>query len=91
MAAQPYNKRFARSGAGGVQVMYASLLKVSAADTVDFGADFAKVIAASVVADTKNAPAITAVAGLAGSVVTIPAGYLNDDIDLVVIGPALAA
>jgi hypothetical protein len=71
--------------------MIAALIKVTAADTVDFAADFGKVIAASIIGDTKGVPAITAIAGgsIAGTVVTLPAGYLNDDLDLVVIGSSL--
>lgn len=91
MPAQPYTSRIARKGAGGLQEMIATVVKTTAADTVDFAADFAKVIAASIVADTKGVPAITAIGVIAGTVVTIPAGYANDDLDMIVIGPALAA
>lgn len=91
MPAQPYTSRFVRRGAGGLQQMFASAVKVTAGDTIDFGPDFAKVIAASIVGDTKNAPAIAAIAGVAGTVVTLAGAYANDDIDMVVIGPALAS
>jgi len=71
--------------------MIAALIKITAGDTVDFAADFGKVIAASIVGDTKGVPAITPIAGgsIAGTVVTLPAGYLNDDLDLMIIGSAL--
>ncbi|HEV8670991.1 MAG TPA: hypothetical protein VGS01_09690 [Candidatus Limnocylindria bacterium] len=91
MAALSYASRIARKGASGIQQMIASVVKANAADTVDFGADFAKVTAASIIGDTKSVPGITAIAGgaIAGTVITLPAGYVNDDIDLVVVGPAL--
>lgn len=93
MAQQSYTIRASRTGVGGLRELLVSVFKTSALDTVDFSADLAKVTAAAVVADTRNAPAIsTANLGLATTVVTLQAGtnYVNDDVDLFVIGPALS-
>jgi hypothetical protein len=90
MASQPYVSQKRRQGVGGNTQLLATLVKVTAADTTDFGSDLTKVTACSIIGDSKNAPAITAIAGgsIAGSVVTWPAGYANDDLDVLVIGPS---
>ena len=93
MPALSYTSRGVRKGVGGMQQATVSLVKANAADTVDVAADFARVVAASIIGDSRNVPAITAIAGgsIAGTVITLPAGYVNDDVDLMVIGPSISS
>ena len=93
MTAQTYTVRASRTGPAGLKELLVSLINVSTGDTVDFAADFDRIVAVSVIGDTRAAPGIVAVAGgqIAGTVFTIPASlnWAKDDADLVVIGPSI--
>lgn len=91
MPALSYAVKSSEQGLGGLRIVRARVIGASAADTVDFAADLAKVTGAAVVADTKNAPGAFPVPAFATTVVTIGAGYNKDDLDLVVVGPSQAA
>ena len=61
-----------------------ALKNVDAADTVDVGAHFSVVKRAGIVSDTGTH--IAAVATIVGSILTIPAGPVDDGIWLLVVG-----
>jgi hypothetical protein len=90
VAALAYTKRFSRQGANGVIEVLASVIKATAADTVDFASDVTKVQGAAIISDTKNAPGAPVIPAFATTIVTVPAGYANDDMDMIVVGPGIA-
>jgi hypothetical protein len=72
-------------GKCGKTALYA-LKNVTAADTVDVGEHFAVVKRAGLVSDTGTT--IAAITGIAGTILTIPAGPAADGVWLIVVGVA---
>jgi hypothetical protein len=93
VAAQSYTVRASRTGPAGLKELIVTIINVSSADTVDFKSDLDRIVAMSVIGDTRSAPGITAIAAgqIAGTVFTAPAvlAWANDDADLVVVGPSI--
>lgn len=72
-------------GVCGRTVLF-SLKNVDAADTVDVGTHFKVVKRAGIVSDTGTT--IAAISTIAGTILTIPAGPVDDGVWLLVVGVA---
>ena len=95
MSAKSYSVEYRRQGPAGLQELLARVYNASTGDTISVGQDFTRIETAAIL---QRSNALIQISVLTASLVTsanicLPAGasLAGDDLDLLVVGPAIAS